>query len=198
MQKKIVLIVALGLVALVGGVFLGQMSRPGSTAVDEDADVVTDAGPDAGEFPIDTAPETIADVIEEAISDEGIVVQDTGEPVVLDAEPGSAEAPQQSNAIENTEELPENVIQLGITSADGWTPTSFTVQTGALVSLSITSSDDLTHVFAFVDASLSAVAVGVGPGETRVISFNAPAPGEYEYHSNMPGQKQLVGKMIVQ
>ena len=80
----------------------------------------------------------------------------------------------------------------------GFSPNSFTVSAGAPVTISITSGDQYSHVFAFEDASLSAVAVGVGPGETRAITFNAPkTAGAYKFYSNIPGQSGEAGVMTV-
>jgi uncharacterized cupredoxin-like copper-binding protein len=53
----------------------------------------------------------------------------------------------------------------------------------------------------FNDPSLSAVAVGVSPRETRAITFNAPStPGEYPFVCDVPGHagRGEVGKMIVE
>ncbi|MFH0712381.1 MAG: cupredoxin domain-containing protein [Candidatus Jorgensenbacteria bacterium] len=120
-----------------------------------------------------------------AVTEEGQVVTQTGEPVKLDVEPGTPEAPQQSNPV-SPEDLPSSAIELTMTSS-GITPNSFEVRSGDAVTVSVTAGDSQTHVFKFDDASLSAVAVGVGPGETRAITFNAPAKGSYGFHCDVPG-----------
>jgi plastocyanin len=115
----------------------------------------------------------------------GQVVTSRGAPVRLDVEPGSPEAPQQSNPV--TEEvLPEDTIKIRI-SEEGITPDVFTVDSGSVVTLSVTSADTQTHLFKFKNSALEAVAVGVGPGETRAITFNAPAGGEYGFFCDVPG-----------
>jgi len=66
--------------------------------------------------------------------------------------------------------------------------------------VAVSSTDGYTHVFMFDDPSLSAVAVGVGPKETRAITFNAPAKaGTYSFHCDVPGHtaRGEVGAMIV-
>ena len=131
------------------------------------------------------------------ISDTGQVVTKTGEAVKLDVVPGTPDAPQQSNPVAK-DALPSSVTKISV-SAGGFDPADFTVKSGEAISLSITSSDSQTHVFKFDDPALLAVAVGVGPGETRVISFNAPAKGEYGFYCDVPGHRARgeVGKMIV-
>ncbi|OGG39237.1 hypothetical protein A3I34_00045 [Candidatus Jorgensenbacteria bacterium RIFCSPLOWO2_02_FULL_45_12] len=132
-----------------------------------------------------------------AVSEQGEVLNRIGEVAQNDVEPGSPEAPQQSNPISESQ-IPEKAVKLSV-SASGFVPAEFTVKAGELLTISITSSDQWTHVFAFHDPSMSAVAVGVGPGETRAITFNAPKAGEYQFYCNVPGHEARgeVGKMIV-
>ena len=118
--------------------------------------------------------------------------------VKTDAAPMSPEAPYQSPP-SSKDELPENVIKLKV-SADGWNPSEFTVQADSPITIFVSSVDSFTHVFKFEDPSLSAVAIGVSPGETRVITFNASSePGEYSFRCDIPGHTRRgeVGKMIV-
>jgi plastocyanin len=133
------------------------------------------------------------------ISKEGKVITPEGNEVKNDAVPMSPEAPRQTPPVAK-EELPASTIKLDI-SAAGWNPSEFTVKAGAPTTLAITSVDDFTHVFMFNDPSLSAVAVGVSPRETRAITFNAPStPGEYPFVCDVPGHagRGEVGKMIVE
>lgn len=128
----------------------------------------------------------------------GVVVTPEGEPVKNDVQPGSPEAPQQSAPIEENE-APANSIKITMT-AEGITPSEFSVRAGELVTLVVTSGDQWTHVFKFKDASLSAVAVGVAGEETRSISFNAPSQkGEYQIFCDVPGHEARgeTAKMIV-
>lgn len=117
------------------------------------------------------------------VTEGGDVVTETGEPVKMDAEPGSPEAPQQSEPLS---EAPKDSVEVGV-SAAGFNPAEFTVNSGDAITLSITSADSQTHIFKFRDESLKGVAVGIAPGETRAISFNAPAKGEYEFYCDVPG-----------
>lgn len=128
---------------------------------------------------------------------DNVVVTPEGKPVKTDVQPGSPEAPQQTAPVA-VEQLPENTIKLGA-SAEGFKPNTFEVKPGQLVNLSLTSTDGITHVFFFDDPSLSAVAIGVGPNETRAITFNAPKAGEYSFRCDVPGHaaRGEVGKMIV-
>jgi uncharacterized cupredoxin-like copper-binding protein len=132
---------------------------------------------------IETPQGTVVAPGTSAVTEEGQVVTQTGEAVKLDAEPGTPEAPQQSNPIS---EAPKDSVEITIT-ASGITPSTFDVRSGAAVTLSVTAGGSQTHVFKFNDPSLSAVAVGVGPGETRAITFNAPTKGTYGFGCDVPG-----------
>ncbi|MBI4034261.1 MAG: cupredoxin domain-containing protein [Candidatus Brennerbacteria bacterium] len=122
------------------------------------------------------------------VTEGGQVVTPEGAPVRQDVLPGSPEAPQQSNPV-SEESLPEETVKLKI-SASGIAPASFNVKAGSAVVLSVTSVDDQTHVFKFKDPSLQAVAIGVGPGETRAITFNAPkGAGDYDFFCDVPGHE---------
>jgi len=127
------------------------------------------------------------------IDSEGVVVTPAGEPTETDVEIGHPAAPQQSNPLTEAE-IPAGAIRINAAS-HSFEPNEFTVRAGRAVTLSITSVER-TIVFAFRDPALSAVAVGLAGGETRVINFNAPAVGEYEFYSNVPGHTAS-GKMIV-
>ena len=147
------------------------VDRPAATTT-----VVEEKAPPTPLVP-DTSPVTF----------EGEVITKSGEPVRLDVLPGTPEAPQQSNPI-SKEVLPESAIQLEASNA-GFAPASFSVPSGEVVTLSLTSTDTQTHVFKFESSALSAVAIGVGPGETRAITFNAPEKGAYVFYCDVPGHR---------
>lgn len=131
------------------------------------------------------------------VATSGQVVTQEGNPVKLNVEPMSPEAPQQSAPITESQ-VPSSAVKITV-SAQGFTPNTFTVKAGAPIALSVTSGDEQTHIFKFEDPSLSAVAVGIGPHETRLIPFNAPAKGEYTFYCDVPGHKTRgeTGTMIV-
>jgi len=132
------------------------------------------------------------------VSASGQVIAPSGQIAKLDVQPGSSQAPQESNPI-SIKDVPASAIKLTITSS-GWSSSSFTVKSGATVTISVTSGDRQTHLFAMDSPSLSALAVGVGPDETRLITFNAPRAGTYGFHCGVPGHaaRGEVGKMIVE
>ena len=141
---------------------------------------------------------TVAVVGANPITADGTVVTTEGVPVNNAAVPMSPEAPKQTPPVAPSQ-LSASTIKLEVSSA-GWKPAEISVKAGAPVTLAITSADDYTHVFMFDDPSLSAVAVGVSPRETRAITFNAPEKaGEYAFHCDVPGHaaRGEVGKMIV-
>ena len=132
------------------------------------------------------------------ITQAGVVVTPTGGVVKNDVVPSTPQAPQQTAPITKAQ-LPASALKLDV-SASGFSPKEITTQAGAAVTLSVTSVDQFTHVFMFDDASLSAVAIGVGPGETRAITFNAPAKaGNYTFRCDVPGHaaRGEVGTLIV-
>ncbi|MFA5248020.1 MAG: cupredoxin domain-containing protein [Patescibacteria group bacterium] len=105
-------------------------------------------------------------------------------------------APVQSVAVD-PDKLPDSVIKLTFTST-GSSPDNFKVKAGQVVSLSVTAVDFM-EVFKFQDSSLSAIAIGLMKGDTRIITFNAPEKkGEYVFYSDIPGRKEITGKMIVE
>lgn len=129
---------------------------------------------------------------------ENVVVTPTGEATKNDVAPMSPNAPQQTPPI-SKQDLPSSAKSLSV-SASGFSPNSFEVKAGSPVVLSLTGTDSTPHVLMFDDPVLSAVVVGVGLGETRAITFNAPTtPGEYSFRCDVPGHavRGEVGKMIV-
>lgn len=117
----------------------------------------------------------------------GQVVTPEGVPVRLDVTPGSSQAPQQSNPV-SAEIVPEDAVKIRI-SAEGIFPDNFEVEAGSVVTIAVTSVDAQTHLFKFKDPGLKALAVGVAPGETRAITFNAPGEGSYDFFCDVPGHE---------
>ncbi len=131
----------------------------------------------------------------------GKVLTETGKVANNEAKAGSQEAPQQSFPIANKEELPKSTIKLDVTSSS-FTPNTFTVNRGQAVSLAVSNVNETTfsEIFRFDDPSLSGVVLGLAKGETKTITFNAPAKaGEYSFFSDMFDHRAqgAVGKMIV-
>lgn len=124
------------------------------------------------------------------------VVTPEGKIAQNDAIPNSENAPKP--VIVSKEELPKEVINLEINNGT-IKPNTFSVKAGAPVSLAVSSADSQVHVFIFSNAVVGAIAMGVGPGETKAITFNAPGVGEYAFHCDVPGHKGQgeSGKMIV-
>lgn len=129
----------------------------------------------------------------------GDVLTKGGEKVKNEAGAGTPDAPKASNTIEDIDKLPESTIKLTIFSSK-IEPAVFSVSAKQVVSLALTGGDDRIQIFRFEDDSLKGVAVPLGAGETRSVTFNAPEkPGEYVFFSDMSNHKDLgsVGKMIV-
>ena len=117
------------------------------------------------------------------------VITTSGEEVRTDVTGESPLAPQQTLAVEK-EELPDEVIKLEASIENGFSPSNFTVNAGAPVTISITNLETARSMtLAFLDPSLVGVILGAGPSETRAITFNAPStPGDYEFMDGIPGR----------
>lgn len=129
----------------------------------------------------------------------GEVMTDEGERADNSAEPGTPGAPGQS-FITDSDNAPEGTIKMSITP-NSIDPEEFTVSPGEAVSIAVTAAGDATEIFRFDDPSLQGVAVGVAPGKTRIIPFNAPdEAGEYTYYSDVANHRAsgAEGVMIVE
>lgn len=103
----------------------------------------------------------------------------------LDVPPGSPDAPQQSMPI-SRDSLPIGSPE--IVAKDGkLIPQYFAVKEGEIITLALTSGDKRTHILTFDDEALMAVAIGVGPNETRTMKFKVPKVGIYTFTCGVPG-----------
>ena len=133
------------------------------------------------------------------ISKENKVVTPEGKVAKNDVIPASAEAPKA--VVIAKDQLPKTAVNVDVKNG-AFSPASFTVSAGQPVSFAVTSADGQVHVVIFSNAVLGAIAMGIGPGETKAITFNAPTtPGEYEFRCDVPGHRGSgageLGKMIV-
>jgi len=126
----------------------------------------------------------------QVVNEEGLVMDNT-------AGSGDPDAPHVSVPLDETD-VPNAAIKLDV-KQDGFNPTEFSVNAGQAVALVITNVGQWTEIFRFEEESLSGVAIGLAPGETRSITFNAPKAGEYIFFSDMANHRATgaVGKMIV-
>lgn len=133
--------------------------------------------------------ETAVEVVKggNLISEDNIVITNTGEETRTDVKSSDPLAPKQTKPLEETE-LSAEVIKITM-SAGSIEPAEFTVKAGEAVSIAVTSADK-SHVFKFKDPILKAVGIGIMGGETRGITFNAPeTPGRYEIFCDIPGHE---------
>lgn len=176
----VVAVVVIGLAVWLLGI--GVVPSPRTTGPAGEEGIVTEQG-------TAVAPGT------SPVTEGGQVVTQGGAPVKLDVQPGTPEAPQQSNPIE---QAPAGSVDIKV-SAAGFSPSSFEVRAGQALTIALTSTDTETHIFKFKSPSLSAAAIGVGPGETRALTFNAPSAGTYDFYCDVPGHEGRgeVGTMVV-
>jgi uncharacterized cupredoxin-like copper-binding protein len=180
-KQKIILIAALVVIIVVVGIILIVPKGEEGVPEGEESEGTPAAGP--GKLPGEE-PGPVAEPGEEPIEGE-----EPGEEA-LPAEPEwqRPEEPMSSPPLEIAE-IPEETIELGVT-AQGFSPSSFEIEKGKEVTLSVTSRDQWTHVFKFKDPSLAEVAIGLAPGETRAITFYTPSEkGEYEFFCDVPGHE---------
>ena len=107
-------------------------------------------------------------------------------------------APKQTGLLDKAA-IPAGVIKINIGN-NKFTPNEFTVKANQPVSFSLSATDSYTHVIVFDSSDLSAVAMLVGMGQTKAITFNAPAtPGVYTFRCDSPdhASKGETGRMIV-
>lgn len=132
------------------------------------------------------------------ITTDNKVVTPTGQATNNAAAPMAPEAPHQTSFLDKAA-LPKTLTQVNVGNSK-FTPSEFTTKVGAPTSFSLSSVDNYSHVITFDDPSLAAIAILVGPGQTKAITFNAPtAPGTYTFRCASPDHaaKGEVGKMIV-
>jgi plastocyanin len=132
------------------------------------------------------------------ITKENKVVNEKGVNTENAALPMSDTAPKQTGFLK-PEELAAGVLKIGVGNGT-FAPKQFTTSASVPTTFSLTGTDAYAHLIAFSDPSLAAIAILVGPGQTKAITFNAPAtPGEYEFFCASPehADKGEKGKMIV-
>lgn len=119
-----------------------------------------------------------------AITEEGEVVAPSGAVADNAALPGAGDSPQESYAIQPNQ-IPQNSVQISI-SDSAFSPAEITVSNGDPVVLTFISTGTDTSrgaIIQFEDASLSGLIVSLLPGETKVLTFNAPdTDGDYIFY----------------
>jgi uncharacterized cupredoxin-like copper-binding protein len=133
-----------------------------------------------------------------AITTDNKVVNEKGVVTDNNAMPMTETAPKQTGFL-NKDDVPQGVAGISVGN-NKFSPNSFSTTAGAPTTFTLTGIDSYSHVIAFDDQSLAAIAILVGPGQTKAITFNAPTtPGEYTFRCASPGHAEAgeVGKMIV-
>ncbi|MFA6995584.1 MAG: cupredoxin domain-containing protein [Patescibacteria group bacterium] len=207
MNKKILtIVVVVAVVILVAILALALNNNPGlnknNTAATDQADnsAVTDlsntqaAQVSPGAMPRDEVKDQ-ALIAENLKNKTGSLTAVIAPSDNLSATPGSPEAPKQE-VVTSTDKIPAKAIKIQI-SADGFKPKTFSVNAGQSVTLALTSTDNNAHVFIFPTASLMALTTMVLNGETKTITFNAPAAGTYSFRDDIPSYRSNTGEMIV-
>jgi len=133
------------------------------------------------------------------ITSDNIVVTEKGTAAQSDAQVMSENAPRQTGFL-NRDELGEAVVKLNVGN-NSISPSTFTTSVGAPTTFSITGVDSFSHVIAFDDPIMTAIAILVGPNQTKAITFQAPSvAGTYAFKCVSPGHEGQgeVGQMIVE
>lgn len=132
------------------------------------------------------------------ITKDNKVVTAEGKQTVNAARPMDADAPKQTSFLDKAT-LPKTLTQISVGNGS-FSPGEFSTKAGAPTSFSLTGVGESAHLIVFDDPALAAIIILVGPGQTKAITFNAPATaGTYTFHCDSPGHiaKGEVGKMIV-
>lgn len=147
-----------------------------------------------GEMIVPEVPEILREAVimvegADLIAKDGTVINTEGVEVVTDISPSSVNAPRQTDIV-SKEAIPESAIKLDL-SATGFNPSEFTVKAGAPITLSVSADPNSpeSHSLRFDSKVLSAVAISIGPGQTRAMTFNAPEAGSYSFRCDVPGHK---------
>ena len=220
-KKKKTTMLVIGLVVVLAAVIAIALSMPKSP---KEPSKVTPSNPNAsqveggegdmpegGEGNMDAVDfeEAVNPVLEGAVvnapganlvTKDGKVVNEEGKEVRSDVAYNSPEAPRQTLAIDNPDEI-KNAVRLTL-GDEGFSPTEFSVKAGEAVTIALTSgSTEASHGMVFDDAKLQAVIINLPPNETRAVTFNAPSEkGEYSFYCGIPGHKNRgeIGVMKVQ
>jgi plastocyanin len=217
--KKMLVILGIIVVIVIILIVAAMKSKkaPENTGNPEAGQVQTQEEPGASETQSTSTPSTNANAIEgvgeivnlkdavavvpggpNLVTKDNKVVTEEGRVAANDAPPMSAGAPKQTGFLDKATLAP-SVIQLNVGN-NVFSPNSFTTNAGAPTTISLTGVDSYSHVFTFSDASLSAIAMLVGPGQTKAITFNAPVnAGAYAFHCDSPDHaaRGEAGNMIV-
>lgn len=132
------------------------------------------------------------------ISEDNIVLLNDGQVAQNTGTMGGKDAPKPTGFL-TPEGLAKEILQLKV-SRVGFEPNQFTTVAGAPTTFSLTSTDNLVHTFVFDHRDLSSLAISVGIGQTKALTFQAPAtPGIYNFKCISPGHDEKVetGQLIV-
>jgi len=103
----------------------------------------------------------------------------------------------QNNADENEQPI---LIKISISKENGFVPQQFEAQAGKAIMIELTSDDNSVHGLRFAEKNLKNLTMGVNPGQTTSITFEAPKElGNYSFYCTAPGHKRKgeIGIMIV-
>lgn len=212
-QKNIAIIVAVVIILLIIIIALPKKQAEKPLAPEGPEAVVTEQAVPEVVVPKGTpaAPEPEVkkfkkptEIVPEAspVTLEGIVVTEQGEATAPQAViPGAPESPKQSKVLtqEEKQQVAQDALELEVNTETGFNPSQFSVKAGQVVSLVLTATDNENHTFRFKHSSLRGVAITVSDGESRAVTFNAPAqPGIYDFTCGEPDHRDKeTGTMFV-
>ncbi len=96
-------------------------------------------------------------------------------------------------------EAKANAISIGIKDFQ-FSPDHLQVKAGEMVRLVVKNNDTTLHTFTFKEAGVD---VSIPPGAERLVEFQAPAPGTYQWYciphsdSGAEGKTGMIGSLIV-
>jgi len=209
-KKKLLIIGGVSLIILIVivAILASNKKNNQSGGLITEGGQVTEGQGNANPLVVPTAsqdlPQEVQEILNEAtleapgaslVTKDDKVVNDVGVVVKNDAAPMTAEAPRLTPPIQESD-LAASAIKLKATS-EGFSPKEFTVKSGSSATVSLTS-EGVDSRLVFKDPNLKALEIPVPMGYTMAKTFNAPAPGRYEFYQDIPGRSSETGVMIVQ
>lgn len=129
--------------------------------------------------------------------DDEIISTSPGETTVVESPRLTLPVPDQSRVSVESDIPAGAIIIEGL--KEGFSPSEFKVAKGEMITLALVSRIDYPYTLTFYHESMPAISIGLGPKETRWISFKAPEiAGEYEFKNDIFGKSSQRGKMIVE
>jgi nitrosocyanin len=99
---------------------------------------------------------------------------------------------------QNGEEPESTEVEINVIAGNGFfDPDVITVEQGQTVSVTVENTGDIVHTFTIDELD---VHVSLGPGEQKVVTFNASETGSFEFYCSEQGHRDagMHGNLVVE